>query len=88
MLKLGEFKGMNLSRLTLRQLWEHVRDISATDARYFLPNIAISITQRVLYKVLHGMVSMAAGPEKAQSASRFAARTLRHQNRNDQRGAV
>jgi len=67
LLKLGEFKGADLSRLPLRQLWEHVRDISATGARYFLPNIAISITQRILYKVLHGMLSMTAGPEKAQS---------------------
>jgi phosphoenolpyruvate synthase/pyruvate phosphate dikinase len=47
LLKLGEFKGLDLSRLALPDLWKHVRDISATGAQYFLPNIAISITQRV-----------------------------------------
>jgi phosphoenolpyruvate synthase/pyruvate phosphate dikinase len=66
LLKLGEFKGLDLSRLSLPDLWKHVRDISATGAQYFLPNIAISITQRVLYKVLQGILRLAAEPEKAQ----------------------
>jgi phosphohistidine swiveling domain-containing protein len=66
LLKLGEFKGMDLSRLSLKELWAHVREISATGAQYFLPNIAISITQRVLYKVLHGLLAFSVGADRAQ----------------------
>jgi pyruvate,water dikinase len=66
LLKLGEYKGLDLSRMSLAELWAHVRDVSATGARYFLPNIAISITQRVLYKVLHGILALLAGKDAAQ----------------------
>lgn len=65
LLRLGEFNAKPLSSLGLKALWAHVVDVSETGARYFLPNIAISITQRVLYKVLHGVLGLMLGPEKA-----------------------
>jgi pyruvate,water dikinase len=68
LLRLGEFNAMPLSNLGLRDLWAHVIKVSDTGARYFLPNIAISITQRVLYKVLHGMLTLMLGADKASAA--------------------
>ncbi|MFT3961823.1 PEP/pyruvate-binding domain-containing protein [Propionivibrio sp.] len=68
LLRLGEFNAMPLAGLGLKALWAHVLDISETGARYFLPNIAISITQRVLYKVLHGILALVLGPPQAAAA--------------------
>jgi rifampicin phosphotransferase len=68
LLRLGEFKAVPLTSLGLKSLWRQVVEISDTGARYFLPNIAISITQRILYKVLHGVLALVLGPEKAPAA--------------------
>jgi len=65
LLRLGEFNAMPLGNLSLKELWAHVLDVSDTGSKYFLPNIAISITQRVLYKVLHALLAMMAGPAAA-----------------------
>ena len=68
LLRLGEFNALSLSSLNLKDLWAHVIKVSETGAHYFLPNIAISITQRVLYKVLHGMLVLLLGADKAAAA--------------------
>lgn len=65
LLKLGELHNRNLQGLSLAELWAHIQEINTTGSRYFLPNIAISITQRVLYKVLHGMLQLVVGPQEA-----------------------
>lgn len=65
LLRLGEFNAKSLSGLSLKGLWAHALEVSDTGARYFLPNIAISITQRALYKILQGMLGLMAGPAQA-----------------------
>jgi len=65
LLRLGKLSATPLGELSLKGLWAHVMEISETGSTYFLPNIAISITQRVLYKVLHSMLAMIAGPAEA-----------------------
>jgi len=65
LLRLGQLSAVPLAGLSLNELWSHLLEVRDTGARYFLPNIAISITQRVIYKVLHGMLAMIAGPQAA-----------------------
>ncbi len=50
----------------LNELWEYVLRINALGAAYFLPNIAISLTQRTLYVGLQKMLQLALPAEQAQ----------------------
>lgn len=46
-------------------VWDQIADIIETGTEYFLPNIAISVTQAKLYQVLHRLLAMVVGPEEA-----------------------
>jgi rifampicin phosphotransferase len=50
----------------LNELWDYVLRINALGASYFLPNIAISLTQRTLYVGLQQMLQLALPAEQAQ----------------------
>ncbi len=50
---------------SLDDAWQFVNDVLATASDYFLPNIAISMTQSGLHRLLHGLIALAVGPEKA-----------------------
>lgn len=50
----------------LNELWDYVLRINALGASYFLPNIAISLTQRTLYVGLQQMLTLALPAEQAQ----------------------
>jgi pyruvate,water dikinase len=65
LVKLGEFMAEPLERLDPRELWRHALAVNEHGADYFLPNIAISITQSTLYRLLHGLLRMTVGPETA-----------------------
>lgn len=56
-----------LDGLPLNQLWDYVLRINALGASYFLPNIAISLTQRTLYVGLQQMLRLALPQDQAQS---------------------
>jgi pyruvate,water dikinase len=62
---IGELMAEDLEDRPTRELWEFVLRVRDLGADYFLPNIAISITQRTLHRVLHGLLQVAVGPEQA-----------------------
>ena len=45
-------------------LWHFVQEINAHGTQYFLPNIAISVTQGILYKLLHFLLRELFGPDE------------------------
>ncbi len=65
LLRLGGLAAVPLSNLTLPEIWRHMLKTLEVAADYFQPNIAISMTQAFLHKLLHALVAMSTGPEKA-----------------------
>lgn len=61
LLGIGEFMAEPLADRDLQGIWDHVLRINRLGSDYFLPNIAISLIQRTLYKVLLGLPSMLTG---------------------------
>ena len=47
------------------EAWQFATDVLEVARDYFLPNIAISMTQAGLHRLLHGLIAMLVGPEKA-----------------------
>ena len=66
LIQLGRFASQPLDALDEPQLWQHVMEIVEHGARYFLPNIAISITQGVLCRTLHRFCVLAVGETEAR----------------------
>jgi pyruvate,water dikinase len=58
LLRIGEFMAEPLADKSLKEVWAFVQAVNGLGSEYFLPNIAISITQRVLYRLLHGLLTM------------------------------
>ncbi|GAA3285218.1 PEP/pyruvate-binding domain-containing protein [Nesterenkonia halobia] len=67
LLGIGRLSHTSLEDKDLEGLWDHVREISDLGSWYFLPNIAISLTQSMLYKGLLTLLSMKLPDEQAQS---------------------
>lgn len=67
LLGIGRLSSTDLDALDEAALWEHVKAISALGTEYFLPNIAISLTQRTLYGGLLQMLRMALPDEQANA---------------------
>jgi pyruvate,water dikinase len=67
LIRLGRLSALSLDGLSLEQIWRHMLDILDVAAEYFRPNIAISMTQAFLHRLLHALVGMAVGPEKAMA---------------------
>ena len=65
LLELGRLGGRDLPGMSLEELWEHVLEIDRVGREYFLPNIAISITQGLLHRLLFQMVAHVVGPGDA-----------------------
>lgn len=66
LLSLGELNAEDLRDKSVKEVWEYVQRVNQLGADYFLPNIAISITQRTLYRLLHGLLQMLTGnPQEA-----------------------
>lgn len=65
LLGIGEFMAEPLDNKNLQQVWDFVRRVNRVGTDYFLPNIAISLTQRTLYKVLLGLLGLLAGNAQA-----------------------
>ena len=62
---LGRLSAAPLAELDVPGLWAHVTEMLDLASDYFRPNIAISLTQTILHRVLHALVSMVAGPDRA-----------------------
>jgi len=69
LLGLGELMAEPLAGRTIPELWNYVLRVKQLGADYFLPNIAISITQRTLYKLVYSIVAAAVG--EAAAATTF-----------------
>ena len=52
LIRLGEFMAEPLDRKSIGELWAFVQEVNEHGAQYFEPNIAISVTQGVLYRLL------------------------------------
>lgn len=65
LLGLGELMAEPLTGRTVAEQWHYVLRVKQLGAEYFLPNIAISITQRTLYKLVFSIVEAAVGKEAA-----------------------
>ncbi len=66
LIRLGEFAHTSLDSMMEAQLWRHVREVVDHGARYFRPNIAISIMQGVACRVLLRLITLAIGEEEAR----------------------
>jgi phosphohistidine swiveling domain-containing protein len=64
LIELGKASAVPLEDKSLPELWQHITGVLDVAAEYFLPNIAISITQSFLHRMLHGLVGMAVGPDR------------------------
>ena len=62
LLRLGALDAIDLESLDEAHLWRHVNEIDATGSRYFLPNIAISITHGIIHRMLFQLAAMIVGP--------------------------
>jgi pyruvate,water dikinase len=66
LLGIGALMRESLDGRPLNELWDYVLRINALGASYFLPNIAISLTQRTLYVALQQMLRLALPADQAQ----------------------
>lgn len=64
LIRLGEFMAEPVEHKSIAGLWHFVQEINAHGIQYFLPNIAISVTQGVLYKLLHFLLRELFGPDE------------------------
>ncbi len=62
---LGRYQAERLDAMTPLEVWCHVLEVNEHGARYFLPNIAISVAHGVIYRVLHGLLRMVMEPAEA-----------------------
>lgn len=65
LLRLGRLSAAPLDDAGIPALWQHMLDALSTATDYFQPNIAISMTQAFLHRLLHALVRMVVGPERA-----------------------
>lgn len=65
LIRLGQLSAVPVEQLSAAELWQHIGKIQDAATEYFLPNIAISITQSFLHRLLHVLVTLAVGPERA-----------------------
>ncbi|HVU88894.1 MAG TPA: PEP/pyruvate-binding domain-containing protein [Pirellulales bacterium] len=65
LLQIGELRSFSYEGCTATEIWQHLSRVVQVGEEYFLPNIAISMTQGFLHGVLHGLVQLAVGPELA-----------------------
>ncbi len=65
LLRLGRLEAEPLEGMTIPEIWDHMTRLLDVATAYFQPNIAISMTQAFLHRLLHALVGMAIGPEQA-----------------------
>ncbi len=65
LLELGRLGSVRLEGMPLAELWAHALEIDRLGREYFLPNIAISITQGLLHRLLFQIVAHVVGREQA-----------------------
>jgi phosphohistidine swiveling domain-containing protein len=66
LVRIGELQAIPLQDRSLHGLWDFVKEVNGLGSDYFLPNIAISITQGALHKVLFALLNIVIGPGDAR----------------------
>lgn len=66
LLQLGAFNAIDYHGKSLTECRAILQEINALGTRYFLPNIAISLTQTLLYRILRHVLLQQFDPEQAQ----------------------
>lgn len=64
LLRLGRLSAVELDGADLPTLGRHMGDVLEAATEYFRPNIAISMTQAFVHRLLHALVAMAVGPDQ------------------------
>jgi len=65
LIRIGEFLSHPLEHEDLRAVWRYVHEVQELGAQYFRPNIAISITQALLHRLLLQLLVLTVGKEDA-----------------------
>jgi pyruvate,water dikinase len=65
LVNLGKLSSTSLQEASLPEIWKHMERALEVATDYFQPNIAISMTQAFLHRLLHALVGMVTGPERA-----------------------
>ncbi len=65
LLALGRLDNQELEKLGREELWAHVLEVDRVGREYFRPNIAISLTQSALHRLLYALIMTLVGPESA-----------------------
>ncbi len=68
LIRLGRLSAVQLESLSVPELWQHALAIQEVAADYFEPNIAISITQSFLHRLLLHLVELVVGREQSLAA--------------------
>ena len=59
LLRLGRLNAVSLDGASVPEIWRHINVALGTASDYFQPNIAISMTQAFLHRMLHALVGLA-----------------------------
>lgn len=65
LIRIGEFLSHPVEHEDLRGVWRYVHEVQELGAQYFRPNIAISITQALLHRLLLQLLVLTVGKEDA-----------------------
>jgi rifampicin phosphotransferase len=65
LIRLGQLSAVPLDTATLPEIWAHITRTLDVATEYFQPNIAISMTQAFLHRLLHALTAMVTGPDRA-----------------------
>jgi phosphoenolpyruvate synthase/pyruvate phosphate dikinase len=65
LIRIGEFQSFPLEDQDLRGVWRYVHEVQELGAQYFRPNIAISITQALLHRLLLQLLVLTVGKQDA-----------------------
>lgn len=63
LIAIGRYNTIDYQHKSLADCWAALQDINALGTRYFLPNIAISLTQTLLYRILKHLLSNSTGAQ-------------------------
>jgi pyruvate,water dikinase len=65
LIRLGRLSARDLEHADIPEIWRYMEEALEVTTEYFRPNIAISMTQAFLHRLLHGLVAMVVGKEQA-----------------------
>lgn len=67
LIRLGRLSAAEPEQMEVPAIWRHLHEMLAIAGEYFRPNFAITVTGAFLHRLLHGLVGLVLGPERALS---------------------